>query len=582
MALTLVLAVYALGVAVTGGFDMRVSGVRIRSRSWERPAALAALGAVLLLWQSRRQVGGAGERIWAEVETKGGRVLAIGAAAWAVVAAVSFGAFAVGGSDSYGYVSQARLMAHGRLTDVVPLAPEFTWPDVEATLTPLGYTRGRSPGVIAPSYPPGLAILMAPLTPWEGAVHLLVPLFGVLTIWLAYRFGVLCGDPLAGGWAAALLSVNATFMFQLFQPLGDVPTAGCWLGALVLATGPAARGSLLAARPPVPGESAIARDERLAVRSALGSGIMTALAILIRPNLAPLAVAVAAVAVRPGSTGSGRRLIAHAMPLLAGIVLLGWIQHARYGSALTSGYGSMLDYFSWSNVMPNLERYPRWITGTQTILIWLWLGAPIWIASRFANRRLAWTAWALACAVWAAYLPFVAFGEHEWMYTRFLLPAMPIMLFFCAAVVLTVIRRLPPGARAAAALAVLVALGAATFAAARAHGVFSIRHQEQRYPDAGGFVRTRLPPTTFVLAAQHSGSIRYYANRPTLRWDMLDPGRLDQVVGILRSSGYLPVLVVDAAEEVEFRERFTRGGQRAATRLAPLARFGAAGIFGFE
>jgi hypothetical protein len=54
------------------------------------------------------------------------------------------------------------------------------------------------------------------------------------------------------------------------------------------------------------------------------------------------------------------------------------------------------------------------------------------------------------------------------------------------------------------------------------------------------------------------------------------------VVGILRSSGYLPVLVVDAAEEVEFRERFTRGGQRAATRLAPLARFGAAGIFGFE
>jgi hypothetical protein len=199
MALTLVLAVYALGVAVTGGFDMRVSGVRIRSRSWERPAALAALGAVLLLWQSRRQVGGAGERIWAEVETKGGRVLAIGAAAWAVVAAVSFGAFAVGGSDSYGYVSQARLMAHGRLTDVVPLAPEFTWPDVEATLTPLGYTRGRSPGVIAPSYPPGLAILMAPLTPWEGAVHLLVPLFGVLTIWLAYRFGVLCGDPLAAG-----------------------------------------------------------------------------------------------------------------------------------------------------------------------------------------------------------------------------------------------------------------------------------------------------------------------------------------------------------------------------------------------
>ena len=35
-------------------------------------------------------------------------------------------AFAAGGSDSFGYVSQARLFTQAALTDAVPVRPEFT------------------------------------------------------------------------------------------------------------------------------------------------------------------------------------------------------------------------------------------------------------------------------------------------------------------------------------------------------------------------------------------------------------------------------------------------------------------------
>jgi hypothetical protein len=359
--------------------------------------------------------------------------------------------------------------------------------------------------------------------------------------------------------------------------MSDVPAAGSWLAALRLAgsadrSGQALRLAGLADRS--------GQAPRLA--AAALSGTVTALAILIRPNLAPLAVIVAALAVGPGSAGRVRRLIAWAAPVLAGAVLLGSIQYVRYGSVLASGYGSLFDLFSLANVVPNLERYPRWITGTQTIAIWLWLAAPIWIVRRSTNRALPAGAWALTLVVWASYLSYAAFGEHEWTYTRFLLPALPLMLFFCAALALAFVRWLPPGARAAAAIVLLGTLAMSTLAAARSHGVFSVRQQEQRYPDVGAFVRTKLPAATFVLAVQHSGSIRYYANRPTLRWDLLDPARLDDAVGMLRSGGYIPVLVVDAAEEIEFRERFGRAGQQAVSRLSQLARYGSTGIYGFD
>ena len=82
--------------------------------------------------------------------------------------------------------------------------------------------------------------------------------------------------------------------------------------------------------------------------------------------------------------------------------------------------------------------------------------------------------------------------------------------------------------------------------------------------------------------AQHSGSLRYYANRPTLRWDVLGPGHLDEAIAELRGAGYEPFAVLDADEDAEFRSRFSGAGQRAVAGLRPLAVLGVVRVYRFD
>ena len=559
LAATVIAAGYAVVIAATGGFNIEVAGVRLRSRSWVRPALLAGTAAGVLAFVARARLAD----LWARAAraaqtTRLAAALAMAATAWTLVAGILFGTYANGGADSYGYVGQARLLAQGKLTDTVPMSADYVWPDAEMTLTPLGFRVGRSRGVIAPQYPPGLALLLAPFAAWwETGVYLVVPAFGALLVWLTYRLGRSSGDPAAGAIAAVLLSVSPTFLYQLVQPMSDVPAAACWLAALLLGI----RGPMSA--------------------TAL-SGAACSLAILIRPNLAPLAGLVAAAAIFSNTELRLRRLLLFAGALAPGLIVLGWIQNVRYGSPLASGYGSFSDGFDTRNIIPNLARYPRWLIETHTWFIGLSLAAPVWIRQRARRQAVAWAAFALAAATWCAYLPYTYFQAHEWFYTRFLLLAIAVMLLFASGVALLFVRGLPEGWRLPVTLLLLGILGGVSLSTARTHRAFDIRTQERKYPLAGEFVRERLPQTAFVLAAQHSGSIRYYANRPTLRWDLLSPTHLDRVLAIMRAQGYEPFLVVDTGEYENFRQRFLATDQRAVQRLTPLAVLGDARVFAFR
>ena len=178
-----------------------------------------------------------------------------------------------------------------------------------------------------------------------------------------------------------------------------------------------------------------------------------------------------------------------------------------------------------------------------------------------------------------AYLPYLYFHQEEWFYTRFLLPAIAIMLLFAAAIALWLLRPLPVVARAAATLLLATGLIVHGIQWAKVHGAFDLREQERKYPLAGTFVRDHLPPTAIVLAAQHSGSIRYYAHRPTFRWDLLSPTRLDQALAVFRAQGYEPFLVVDGGEYEDFRSRFDASGQRASRQPTLLAILGDARVY---
>jgi uncharacterized membrane protein len=236
-AAVLIVTGYALALAITGGFTLAIGSMRIRSHSWVRPAIVAAAGAVLLMVAARSAVAAWLERTsWILQSAGAAKCVAVVAGTWALAAGLGFNTFAAGGADSYGYVGQARLLAHGRVTDTIPWSSGYTWPDAAATLTPLGFTKSRMAGVIAPIYPPGLSLLQAPLTLWsERAVYIVVPIFGALLVWLIYRLAAHLGDPVTGAVAALLLSASPTFLYQVVQPMSDVPAAACWLAALLLA-----------------------------------------------------------------------------------------------------------------------------------------------------------------------------------------------------------------------------------------------------------------------------------------------------------------------------------------------------------
>jgi 4-amino-4-deoxy-L-arabinose transferase-like glycosyltransferase len=391
----------------------------------------------------------------------------------------------------------------------------------------------------------------------ERAIYVLVPLFGVLAVWLTYRLGTELGDPLAGGVAAMVLSASPTFLGQVVQPMSDIPGMACWLGALIAAS----RGTI--------GSSAAA-------------GVLSSVAVMIRPNLAPLAGLMLTAALFCGRAFDWRRAVVFVAALAPGLILLGWIQYVRYGAALSSGYGMIEDFFAVANIGPNLARYPRWLTETHTPFIWLSALAPFWIARRASRPFLAWTALLLALAVWSAYLPYVYFQPHEWLYTRFLLPAIAIMLLFAAATGVWAVRRLPAALRTPIAAALLVLLIRALVQSAQSRSVFELERFESKYPAAGAFAREHLPATAFVLAAQHSGSLRYYANLPTLRWDLLGGEVLDQALANLRAEGYEPFAVLDAEEDVEFRRKFEASGQRAAARLTLLGVSAGVRVYGFD
>ena len=540
--------------------------MRISSHSWGRPALLSVAGAAVLVYFARTRA-----RAWlndlsrALESPRAAGVLAGAAAAWALLAGVAFGTFAVGGADSYGYVGQARLLAHGQLTDRVPFSRDYTWPDVAGTFTPLGFTPGSSPGVIAPRYPPGLPLLMAPLLRIsERAMYLLVPCLGALLVWLTYALGRTAGDAAAGALGAVLLSTSPTFLYQVVQPMSDVPAAACWLAALLIAS-------------------------RATAWSAAWSGLVTSLAVMIRPNLAPLAAIVLAAGLsRTGHTGTNglkaplRRVLIFLIAIAPGLLLLGWMQHVRYGSATASGYGRLSDAFALGNIAENLARYPRWVTETHTWFIWLAVAAPLWIVRRARHPFAAWAAYAMTLAVWGSYLPYLYFHQEEWFYTRFLLPAIAVMLIFAAAITRWALEPLSLVPRTAATLLVMTALAVNGVRVSRTNGAFEVRFQERKYPLAGVFVRDHLPSNAIVLSAQHSGSIRYYSGRPTFRWDLLSPPRLDQALSTFRAQGYEPFLVVDGGEYEDFKKRFDEAGQRASRHPALLGTLGDARVYALE
>lgn len=464
-----------------------------------------------------------------------------------LVTAWRWGSFVAGGSDSSCYATQAvrwaQVLVHPRTASLQTpdrLAGTAPWPDAASTFAPTGHVASQTvAGAFVPICPAGLSLLLAPLylAGGPGLMFAGVPILGAVLILATFRVGSRFSSR-TGMAAAVLTAANPVFLYQVVQPMSDVPAAALWTVAVASATGTRRHHAALA-------------------------GLMTSGAILIRPNLVPLGLVIGLfVLLRPERSWHQRVRAAatYALWSVPGCLAVAAIQQSFYGSPFASGYGSFDAIFSLAHVGPNLTRYGAWLWATQTPAILL-----AWLAPAVIPGALTALLLALFVVNLALFLPYVVFDD--WSFLRFLLPTIPLLMVLVSAVIDAITVRLlrsgmaPGDAKrrlhaAVALVPVVAALAGMMVHEARARHAFELQGMEARFARAGQFVAQRLPPNALVITDYQSGSIGFYSGRRTLAWRALDGRWLDRAVAFARDQGFEPYLLFERWEEPEFRMRF--------------------------
>lgn len=456
-------------------------------------------------------------------ESTVGVVVALTVAVGLAAFAVARGTWAAGGSDSSCYALMAKSFAAGELHPRSALA-DAPWPDAALTLAPGGFIPSPAHAdASAPICAPGMAVLMAPLAAIFGqdAIFWLTPIAAFVLVIAAFAIARQLAGGLAGATAAILTATSPIVLYQSVQPMNDIVTAALWL--LALAVG----------------------------GSHLVSGVLVGAAILVRPNLAPLALVLAAIPFIQHDTRERqlRGLAAMIAGSLPGVLALLWLNRALYGSAFGSGYGELAGLFALGHVNANAANYARSMFETQHVVPLFGLLAPLVFDG--VRRKGALLLLAFAGAVAAIYLLYSPFPE--WWYLRFLIPAIVVLLILASA---TGVRLLSNAGMGGLIPIAAVVLGIIGTRAAGERDAFELQRMEGRYREAANIVRERLPENAVLISVWESGSIRFHAGREIVMWESLDPAWLDRALTWLRSTGRAPYFLFERREEPEFRARF--------------------------
>jgi hypothetical protein len=423
-----------------------------------------------------------------------------------------------GGSDWWGYVSEAGRLSQGRFYEREHVLSRFGVPEDASLTHPLAYIDKGSEGTV-PTYPFGYPLLMALAIRLAGsqAAFWVTPLLAAGALVLTYALARPLLGPAGGVTAALLLGVFPNFLLGAFQPLSDVPAAFfCALALVALLATPA---GLLA---------------DMLLGAALGFGVW------VRPNMGLLIGVAGLWLVWRREWRRLFRVAVAAAPFLLVEALVNW---HLFGAPWRSGYGELPLGGPVAEIVARGGRHLLRLSVQQAgVGLLLFAVALVW--NRLATaRRL------LLAGVFVAFLCFFAAYriDDAWWYFRFLLPAMPAVVVLQAGFLVHLAG--PGRRRRARVVAVALATCALAFGSLRyAQGkdVFSVKEGEQKYPRVAAFVAGEVEQPALVLAMQHSGSIRFYSQLPTARYDLGTPEKLaDVVTRVARAGGNLYLVVED-------------------------------------
>ncbi len=415
-----------------------------------------------------------------------------------------------GGSDSSGYLNNARMLAAGQFALPMRLLPGLDPATLPAyTHVPLGFMPNADGTTMRPTYPVGLPLLVlavSRVTGWDAAPGWVMGLHALGGLGLVFLVGRKAG--LGDGWAlvgSLMLAASPLYVFFSIQLMSDVP-ALVWVTAAVY----------------------LAWCSRERTWLAAAAGFALALAVLIRPtNL----LAAVPVAVALGT--SWRRWWPALVGGLPGAVFLAAYNSVTYGRILTTGYGSVATEFSAAVAPATVAHYALWLPVLLSPFVVLAAALPA-VAPR--DRWLT-----LLLAAWALIIPaFYLFNVHThefWWYLRFVLPAAPAMIVAALRVAAALAGRLPrPALRwglAAAALAV-VGNGAAW---SRHFRILKVADAELVYPLTAAWFGEHAPAGAVVATMQTSGTLLYYTRQAFFRWDMVPPADFERIARACTAAG---------------------------------------------
>jgi hypothetical protein len=419
------------------------------------------------------------------------------------------GAYA-GGSDSSGYLNNARLLSEGRLLASRRLLPELA-PDslLPYTYVPLGFIPNPDHVTMTPTYPMGLPLLImaaAKITGWDAAPGLVMGLHALLGLWLVSRLGRECG--LERGWVwlgVLMLAFSPLYLSMSLQVMSDVP-AMVWVTASVL----------------------LAWNSRQTPWLAMVAGVALSLAVLVRPSnmlgFVPVGIAVGFAM---------RRWLLLVLGGLPGAIFLGIINHAAYGRIFTTGYGYVDPLFSRAYLPATLAHYAVWLPVLLTPLVLLSLAFPF-LQHRQPLLKALLVAWGL---VYAFFYLFYSHTHAGWWFLRFLLPAFPPLIVAALLVSQALAAKFSLTARswwlAPAALAI-IAYGSGW---SRHLHALSAGHGEQVYPETAAWLQAHLPANAVVASMQTSGALFYYTDYPLVRWDMMPAAEFQRIAAACTAAG---------------------------------------------
>ncbi len=528
--IAIVATAWAVAVVLTGGIVIPLGFTVFRSRATTRALYVAA--AAFLVYALSDREAFRESAVHASERVRGiAPALAGLAAVLLAVHAAHFGTYTAGGSDPYGYVSQAYGWARGQLPAPQPMVLSLPFPSSDIMQAPLGYRPGPIPHTIVPTYAAGLPLLMA-ISLLFGACgpFLIAPVAAGAFVFVTYALGSRMAGRMVGLLAALIVTTSPIVLTQSEWPMSDIPAAALWTAALLAAIG-------------------------LSRMRVFAAGILAGAALLVRPNLAPLTLVPFAcvVAFASGFPERARRGVLFAVPVVAAAVVVAALNATWYGSPLRSGYGTNEELYMLSNVWPNLQRYPVWLWHSQSPLVLLAFVPLLPGLTSRAARRALWPAAAITLATLASYVAYFAFAE--WWYLRFMLPGLGAFAVLMAAGIVVLARRIPaPWSYIAVALCLVFATEHALSYAADA-GAFGLLRGERRYITVGEYVRT-LPEDAVLFTMQHSGSARFYGGRYTLRYDFIDRDWTGRAPAEIERLGLHPYLLIDDWEAPYVRQQF--------------------------